>query len=369
MHIPEVLYYWRAHEKSTAMHVGVKSYAIEAGVRSLEKRLKRMGLQGEVTPIQPGIPNYRVRFAIQGTPKVSILIFDYDDPTALDACLESITRQSTWSAYEIVVVSRWEQKWQSRLPAETKKSRKKRRSNREKERETAVRPEEKWGSIRFLTWKENSNYPAMINTGMESCEGEYVVLLSQNTQILTPDWIQEMLMYAQRDDVGAVGAKIYDGNNMIRHAGYAYDYSGIPLRIFHSIARENMGYMGRLMVAQNLTAVSSDCMMFRRKLPGLVNGFDDSFTEEYYDVDFCIRVRQAGFLIVWTPFCELCQTESEETLQPEPEDVRNRRLSDRMHFLYRWINETEAGDPYFNPRILLTEDENHPLQVRKSYSK
>lgn len=185
-HIPEILYYWRAHALSVAESAGIKPYVIEAGVRAVEKQLERLGLAGTVEPVKPDLPFYRVRYALRGTPKVSILIPNYEHLDDLKTCLDSILRKTTWPNYEIVIVEN-----NSRSPELFAYY------------ETLQREH---GNVRVVTWEGQFNYSAINNYGARFCTGEYLLLLNNDTEVITPDWIQELLMFAQRPDVGAVGA-------------------------------------------------------------------------------------------------------------------------------------------------------------------
>lgn len=174
-HIPEILYYWRAHAGSVAESIGVKPYVIEAGVRAVKKQLERLGLEGEVAPVRPGMTVYRTGYAIKGTPKVSILILNYEHLEDLKVCLNSIFEKTSWPNYEIVIVEN---------------------NSRSSELFTYYDTlQQEHENVRVVIWEGKFNYPAINNYGAQYCTGEYLLLLNNDTEVITPDWIQEMLMF------------------------------------------------------------------------------------------------------------------------------------------------------------------------------
>ena len=326
-HVPEILYYWRAHPGSVAQEVGLKPYVIAAGVRAVEKQLARLGLEGEVSPIRPGLTLYRVRYSIKGTPKVSILITDHGRLKDLRACLDAVWQKTTWPNYEIVVV---ESGGASPAPGAYCEKLQKEHKN-----------------VRFVTRPGVSGDSAAKNFGARFCTGDYLLLLSGDTKPITPDWIQEMLMFAQRPDVGAVGCKLCDPLNRIRHAGTVLGFGGIVGDAFRRVNQAHLGYMCRLLYAQDLTAVTADCMLLRRSVWDGLNGLDEGFSAALSGVDLCMRIRQAGLLVVWTPYASLCQRK-----RGGAKEKQERFSADGSRFQSRWQKELEAGDLYYNPNFI-----------------
>ncbi len=333
-HIPEILYYWRAYAGSTAESAGVKPYAIEAGVRAVKKQLDRLGLEGDVTPVRPGLTIYRIRYAIKGKPKVSILIPNYEHLEDLKTCLNSIFEKTSWPNYEIVIVEN--NSSSSELFAYY---------------DTLQREHE---NVRVVSWEGKFNYSAINNYGAQYCTGEYLLLLNNNTEVITPEWIEEMLMFAQRDDVGVVGAMLYYPDKTIQHAGVCLGMNGLANHFFQYMnSRTNVGYMGRLLYPQNMSAVTGACMLLRREVWDKAGGLDEEWTVAFNDVDLCMRVRKAGWLIVWTPFTELIHYESRSRGKDDTPEKKKRRESEIRLFQSRWAKELETGDPYFNPNFSL----------------
>ena len=336
-HIPEILYYWRAHEGSVAGGTEATIYVIQAGVRAVEKQLERLGLEGKVEPILPGMPIYRTRYVVRGKPKVSILIPNYEHINDLKTCLNSIFNKTTWSNYEIVIVEN--------------------NSTSKEIFSYYERVQREHENVHVVTWREPFNYSAISNYGAKFCTGEYLLLLNNDTEVITPDWIQEMLMFAQRTDVGAVGAKLYYPDDTVQHGGVIWGMHGLADHMHRNYQRNDYGYMGRLLYAQNLTAVTAACILLRRDVWEQLNGLDTAWAVAFNDVDLCMRIRQAGFLIVWTPFAELYHCELKSRGVDDTPEKQARLRSELHRCQQRWKKELEAGDPYYNPNLTL-EGEN-----------
>lgn len=330
-HIPEILYYWRAHKASVAGGTEAKPYVTQAGIRAVEKQLERLGLEGKVEPVRPGMTIYRTRYTIRGTPKISIMIPNLEHLEDLKTCLDSIFKKTTWPNYEIVIVEN-----NSRSPALFAYYESLQREHK---------------NVRVVTWAGPFNYSAINNFGAQYCSGEYLLLLNNDTEVITPDWIQEMLMLAQRPDVGAVGAKLYYPNNTIQHAGVCLGMGGVAGHCYQGTPRESPGYMGRLLYSQDMTAVTGACMLMRREVWDEVGGLDENWAVAFNDTDLCMRIRQAGYLIVWTPFAELYHYESKSRGREDTQEKKKRFDGEVLRFQSRWSKELESGDPYVNPNF------------------
>ena len=332
-HIPEILYYWRAHAGSVAESVGVKPYVRKAGIRAVEKQLDRLGFEGKVEPARPGLTIYRIRYVVKGKPKVSILIPNYEHLKELKTCLDSIFAKTTWPNYEIVIVE-----------------------NNSTSREIFAyyeRIQREHANVRVVTWEGTFNYSAVNNYGVQFCTGEYLLLLNNDTKVVTPGWIEEMLMFAQRSDVGAVGAMLYYPDKKIQHAGVCLGLGGVAGHYFQHVNKRNLGYKGRLLYPQNMSAVTAVCMLLRREVWDKVGGLDEDWAMAFNDVDLCMRIRKAGYLIVWTPFAELIQYESKSRGTEDTPEKQKRFEGEVLRFQSRWAKELEAGDPYYNPNFSL----------------
>ena len=329
VHIPKPLYFWRSHAQSVASSVGAKPYVIQAAKKAIGDHLDRMGLKGEV--LDSVVPSmYRLKYEINGRPLVSILIPNKDHVSDLRKCIVSIQEKSSYPNYEIIVIE-----------------------NNSVEEKTFQYYQilERKPNIRVVQWNGKFNYSAINNFGYTFAKGDYILLLNNDTEVISPDWIQEMLMYAQRSDVGAVGVKLYYPDGTIQHGGVVLGVGGVAAHLHCNRPKEDVGYMGRLIYAQDLTAVTAACMMIPRKVWEQTKGLDESFEVAFNDVDFCMRIRQLGYLIVFTPFAELYHYESKSRKADDTPEKRARFVGEVERFQARWAKELEAGDPYYNPNF------------------
>lgn len=331
-HIPKVLYHWRVHETSTADNPLSKKYAYDAGKRAVLAHIRRSGEDGEVTDTKfPGF--YRVKYRLSGEPLVSILIPNKDEVQTLRDCLNSIRSRSTYRNYEILIIE-----------------------NNSTEAETFAYYKEIDGKdgIRVLYWKEGFNYSALNNFGFASAKGDYILCLNNDITVITPNWIELLLGQCMREKVGAVGARLYYPDDTIQHAGVIVGIGGVAGALFVGMPRERSGYLRKAVLQQDLSAVTAACMMVDRRAWEAAGGFDEEIAVAFNDVDFCLRVRQAGWLVVYEPNVEMYHFESksrgyEDTPQKQE---RFRREIDFMK--RRWKDFLSAGDPYYNPGFSLS---------------
>ena len=333
VHIPKPLYFWRSHAQSVASSVGAKPYVIQAAKKAIGDHLKRVGLDGEA--LDSVVPSmYRLKYEIKGEPLISILIPNKDHVSDLRKCIVSIQEKTSYPNYEIIVIE-----------------------NNSEEEKTFQYYQllEKRRNIRVVCWNGKFNYSAINNFGYTFAKGEYILLLNNDTEVISADWLQEMLMYAQRGDVGAVGAKLYYPDNTVQHGGVVLGVGGVAAHLHCNRQKEDPGYMGRLIYAQDLTAVTAACMMLPRKVWEETGGLDESFEVAFNDVDLCMRIRQKGYLIVFTPYAELYHYESKSRKADDTPEKRARFVGEVERFQARWAKELEAGDPYYNPNFSLDD--------------
>ena len=335
VHVPKLLYYWRSHEGSVASDINAKSYAIEAAKGAVADHLASKGFKHfEITSTKAFETIFQIKYEILGNPKVSIVIPNKDHPEDLSRCISSILERSTYDNYEIIVIEN------NSTEEETFAFYKKLREN---------------PLIRVLTYKGGFNYSRINNLGVARAEGEYVLLLNNDTSVITPDWIEELLMYAQRKDVGAVGAKLYYEDRTIQHAGVVLGL-GMHRTAGHShyrVSSQNLGYMGRLCYAQNVMAVTGACLMMRKALYEELGGLDEKFAVALNDVDLCIRAWESGRVNVFTPFAELYHYESASRGADLSGANAERYEKESAQFRERWKALLEQGDPYYNPNFSL----------------
>ncbi len=338
VHIPQILYYWRCHAGSVASGISAKPYTIDAAKRALSAHLARVGLKGEVLDAQ--VPStYKIQYEIQGTPLISILIPNKDHVDDLRLCLTSIIEKSSYSHFEIIVIE-----------------------NNSTEAETFAYYEQVQEDprIRVVTWDGIFNYSAINNFGQKFAKGEYLLLLNNDVEVINPDWLEQMLMFAQRKNVGAVGAKLYYPDDTIQHGGVIVGLGGVAGHAHKNYKRYDPGYMSRLQIAQNFSAVTAACLMLRRDVWNEVDGLDETFQVAFNDVDLCMRIRKAGYLIVWTPYTELYHYESKSRGLEDTLEKQRRFAGEISRFRERWKAELEAGDPYYNPNLTYDREDFTP---------
>ena len=333
VHIPKVLYLWRAHEQSVALAMDAKPYCVVSGIKAVQSQIDRLGLKGTVSDLIPGISIYRVKYEIIGNPKVSILIPNMNHIADLKVCIDSILSKTTYPNYEIVIVEN---------------------NSTQSDVFEYYRELEKDRRIRVVVWEDEFNYSAINNFGMEEISGEYVILLNNDVSVITPEWIEEMLMFAQRPDVGAVGAKLYYPDRTIQHGGVVLRLGGVAGHAFRGLSDNHPGYSRRLQTATNVSAVTAACMMMRVSVFHEVGGFDERLAVAFNDVDLCLAIRNAGYLIVFTPFAELYHYESKSRGLDTAPEKQKRLQGESKYIMRKWKKEmTEQPDPYYNPNFTL----------------
>ena len=335
VHVPKVLYYWRSHAGSVASGISAKPYAILAAKGAVAEHLRKHGFDHfEITSTRAFETIFRIQYQILGNPKVSIVIANKDHEQDLRRCITSIVEKSTYDNIEIIVVEN---------------------NSTTQEIKEYYKELTESGQAKVVTYEGAFNYSAVNNLGVSHAEGEYILLLNNDTEVITVNWIEEMLMYAQREDVGAVGAKLYYEDKTIQHAGVviglgAHRTAG---HIHYKQARQNLGYMGRLCYAQNLSAVTGACLLVKKSLYEAAGGLDTGFAVSLNDVDFCLKLRKMGYLNVWTPFAELYHYESiSRGLDTDGEKAERYNKESEM-FRKKWKEVLDQGDPYYNVNFSL----------------
>ena len=334
VHVPKILYYWRAHKNSVAADINSKTYAVEAGKGAVSDHLRRQGLKAVVESSKAFPTIYRIKYELQEKPLISIIIPNKDSLNELQNCVNSILEKSIYADYEIIIIDN--------CPADAAML-------------SYYQGIEKHSNIQVIWWNHPFNHSAVNNFGARYAKGKYLLLLNNDTKVIAPNWMEEMLMYAQRPDVGAVGAKLYYANDTIQHAGIilglgkdrvaGYSHDKVP--------GNDVGYMGRLYYAQDMSAVTTACMMVRKSLYDELGGLDEDFAVAYNDVDFCLRLRRAGYLVVFTPYSELYHYSSKSRGEEDILKKKKRFQKEIRMFKERWAKELSVGDPYYNPYLTL----------------
>lgn len=338
VHIPKILYHWRMSSNSVASDPYAKPYTIKAGIEAVKQHLDRCNLNATVesSTVHPNF--YRIRYDIIGNPLISILIPNKDHIVDLSRCINSIIEKSTYKNIEIIVIE-----------------------NNSVELETFdyYKTLEKYNNIKVVTYESNGkfNYSAINNFGVKYAKGEHLLFLNNDIEIISENWLEEMLMYSQREDVGAVGAKLYYPNDTLQHAGVILGLGGVAGHSHKYFDRNSYGYFGRCVLQQNLSAVTAACLMMKKDIFNEIDGFDEAFAVAFNDVDLCMRIRDAGYLIAWTPYAEAYHYESISRGYEDTPEKQARFNGEIIRFKTRWGKQLEQGDPYYNPNLTLERED------------
>ncbi|OUQ46184.1 glycosyltransferase family 2 protein [Lachnoclostridium sp. An118] len=333
-HIPKVLYHWRTHENSTSENPSSKMYAFEAGKHAIESHLNRVGLKATVTMGEyPGL--YRVKYHISKEPLVSIIIPNKDHKEDLKRCIESLLNKPGYKNIEILVAE-----------------------NNSKSQEIFDyynELTETYENIRVLSWTQGAgfNYSALNNFAAQHSKGEYLLFLNNDTEVINEGCIREMVSLAVRSDVGAVGARLYYPDGKIQHAGVILGLGGVAGHAFKDFAHNANGYFSRIICIQDYSAVTAACMMISKELFKKIGGFDEKLKVAFNDIDLCMKIREQGLLIVYTPYAELYHYESKSRGQEDTKEKIDRFNEEVSYFCNRWNEKLEEGDIYYNPNLTL----------------
>ena len=331
VHIPKVLYHWRCHAQSTSENPESKLYAFENGCKAVKAHYDRIGIPAEVEQ-GPFYGMYRTHYLWKEQPLVSILIPNKDHVTDLKKCMDSIEEKSTYRNFEFIIVEN---------------------NSTEEETFAYYKEIEKRDNVRVLYYKEDFNYSRINNFGAKEANGEYVLLLNNDTEMIEPDSIKEMLDVCMRPDVGIVGAKLIFEDNTIQHAGVIIGFGGVAGHAFIGQDRDDNGYFSRIISVQDLSAVTAACLMVRRSVFDEVEGLNEEFKVAFNDIDFCLKVRKAGYLVVYNPYAQFYHYESKSRGQEDSADKVARFQQETGLFGERWGELLEHGDPYYNPNLTL----------------
>jgi len=337
-HIPKLLYFHQRREKSD---ISKKIGVISAAENALNDHLKRRGISAQVEA-KIGLPGYyRIIYELTERPLVSIIIPNRDNASLLRSCLSSIMERTTYDNYEIIIVEN---------------------NSADNAIVNFYKELKRYANIHVVYWEgEEFNFSEICNMGFRHANGKQLIFLNNDIEIITPNWIEEMLMYCQRDDVGAAGAKLYFSNRSIQHAGVVLGIEGTAGHILYGAPFGYAGYMGNLKIVQNMSAVTAACMMVRRQVFEEVGFFDPDFKASYNDVDLCLKIRKAGYVIVWTPYAEAYHFESKSRGYNITSEKKRQLIQEMALFKAKWKEDLARGDPYYNRNFSL-ENANYNLR-------
>ncbi|NNJ33141.1 glycosyltransferase family 2 protein [Lacrimispora defluvii] len=332
-HIPKALYHWRCHQDSTASNPESKLYAFEAGARAVKAHYDRLGIP--VKSVEKGIDYgiYHTTFEITGDPLVSVIIPNKDHSADLDLCMRSLIEKSTYKNLEFIVVEN-----NSADPATFAYYEK---------------IQKEFEFVHVVTWEREFNYSAINNFGVTFAKGEYLLFLNNDTELINPESIEEMLGYCQREDVGITGVRLLYSDDTIQHAGVVVGFGGIAGHTFIGLHKAESSYFNQAMCARNYSAVTAACMMSKRSLFDQVGGFSEDLAVAFNDIDYCMKIRSLNKLVVYAPYALFYHYESKSRgLEDTPEKVErfNREIK---KFSEKWPDILRDGDPYYNPNLTL----------------
>lgn len=345
IHIPKVLYHWRVHPNSTAQaDTQAKPYAFEAGIPAIQDHLERIGLKGTVEH-GASLGTYRIKYEFDGNPKVSIIIPNKDEKETLEKCIDAILEKTTYSNYEIIIVEN---------------------NSETNEIFEYYKELEKNKKIKVITYKgKGFNYSALINLGVEHSSGEFILQLNNDVEIESNDWLEDMLGFCSRDDVGAVGIKLFYPDNTIQHAGIVFGVDRVATHLFRGLPRHLPGYFARESSIQDFSAVTGACLMTKKSIYEQVGGMDESMPVAFNDLDLCLKIREKEKLIVYDPFVTGIHYESKTRgYENTPEKIA-RFEKEIEKFQNKWHDIYENGDPYYNKNFSLNSC-NYDIRVKNN---
>lgn len=338
VHVPKVLYHWRVVDGSTAMSADQKDYTTEAGIAALADYFSKHGPVGAVVKVGKFPNTYKVDYPIpEPAPFVSLLIPTRDRLSLVEVAVRSILEKSTYTNYEILILDN------GSIEQETLNF------------FTEIQAEDK--RVKVLRYDHPFNYSAINNFGVKHASGSIIGLVNNDVDVISENWLGEMVSHCCREEIGCVGAKLYYSNDTLQHGGVIVGLGGVAGHSHKRFGRYAPGYFRRLMLVQSLSAVTAACLMVRKEVYEQVGGLDEENLEiAFNDVDFCLKVREAGYRNLWTPYAELYHYESisrgaEDTLEKQA------RFASEVNYMQSKWGQVLALDPYYSPNLTLDRED------------
>ncbi len=326
-HIPKILYHWRMSETSTSMSINNKKYAKDKGMICVQNAISRRGLDATVTKDEKST-YYVVDYKIKKEPLISIIICTRDYASTLETCLESLYKKTTYKNFEVIVVN-----------------------NGSKEKETYKlfnKYEKKHDDFRVIDSDTEFNFSYLNNLAVKKSKGEYIVLLNNDTEIISPDWLNRMIGYASLPHIGAVGPKLLYPDTTVQHAGVIMGLGGVASHAYIGASREDVGIYGRMAVPYNYSAVTGACLMVSKKKFNEVNGLEEELKVAYNDIDFCMKLLDKGYYNLFIPNVELFHYES-KSRGLDTTSEKYKRFQIESKYMYKKWNSIIKEDPFYNP--------------------
>lgn len=334
IHIPRVLYHWRVHKASTSASIDVKSYAIKNGELALNEHLRRRGIAGRAEFVGHG---YKVHYFLPETPPlVTLIIPTRNGLQLLRQCVESILQKTNYLNYEILIVD-----------------------NGSDESETLeyLKELDTHDNINIMKDARPFNYSALNNAAVKVAKGDLIALINNDIEVISPNWLSEMVGLALQPEVGGVGARLLYGDNRLQHGGIVLGIKGVAAHAHKYFPNRHHGYCKRMSLISSFSAVTAACLLIRKKIYNEVGGLNESDLKiAFNDVDFCLKVREAGYRNVWTPFAELYHHES-ATRGIEDTAEKRARFSQEVQYMQKRWGDKLLTDPAYNPNLTLEAED------------
>ena len=336
VHVPRVLYHWRAGKGSTALNSGEKDYTSQAGLKAVQDYLAEHYAHASVS--LGSLPNtYRVNWPVIGEPLVSLIVPTRDGVDILKPCVEALLERTNYQHFELLILD-----------------------NQSSCDETLAFMQEvtqRDSRVRVLQWNHPFNYSSINNFGVQESRGDIIGLINNDIEPINPQWLDDMIGQVQREEIGCVGAKLYYPNNTVQHAGVILGIGGVAGHAHKYFHRNETGYFSRLMLPQNLSAVTAACLLVRREVFLEVGGLNEEhLAVAYNDVDFCLKVRDAGYRNLWTPYAELYHHESVSRGRDHSGEKQARAEREDAYMMKTW-GDALTTDPFYNPNLTLVHED------------
>ncbi len=328
-HIPRILYHWRIHPLSTAGNPESKMYCYEAGQKAIQAHYDRCGIHAKVEMMpKPYYGLYHTTYSTEDNPMVSVIIPNMNHKDILKTCIDSLYEKNTYKNFEVIIIEN--------------------NSNQQEIFDYYKELEQTHKNVHVVYWKGIFNYSALNNFGVKYAKGDYYLFLNNDTEVIEPKAIQEMLGCCMRPEVGIVGAKLLYEDDTVQHAGVVVGFNNYAGHVFTEIDKDDLGYMMRPIINCDYSAVTAACMMVKKSVFEQVQGFDEQFEVACNDVDFCLRVREIGKLVVYNAFALWHHYESKSRGYENSIGKIQRFDKEMTKFYERWKTFIEKGDPYYN---------------------
>lgn len=345
-HIPKVLYYWRVHALSTSSGVEAKPYVTENALKALNAHLARKNIQGKARQGQFG-GTYKIDYEITKDELVSIIIPNMDHVEELSVCIDSIYSHTKYKNFEIIIAEN--------------------NSKDDKTFEYYHSLEQLHDNLKVVYYKGEFNFSAVNNFAVSFAQGEYYLMLNNDIEIINDTWLEEMLGLAQQDNVGIVGAMLYYPDDTVQHAGVITGLGGFAGHSHKYHLRGKSGYMFRLSCVQNLSCVTAACLLVTKKAFLQAEGMDEGFAVAFNDVDFCLRIRNLGYQVLFTPYAMAYHHESKSRGLDTKGEKKQRFEGERQRLKQRF-GDSLLHDPFYNPNLTLDMEDFSESRVLPKYN-